>query len=52
MAARCCSGTLKFTKIGETWWITTSGTSLAFTRLPACTSRLPVRPEIGERISQ
>ena len=30
--------------------MTTSGTSFAFTRLPAWTSRLPVRPEIGERI--
>ena len=52
MAARCCSGTLKPTKMGETRWITTSGTSLSFTRFPALTSRLPVRPLRGARIWQ
>jgi hypothetical protein len=45
-------GRAKSTKMGDIWWITTSGTSFTFTRLPACTSRLPVRPEMGARIWQ
>ena len=32
--------------------MTTSATSFTFTRLPACTSRLPARPAMGARISQ
>src|ERR1035437_6233744 len=36
--------------MGATRWITTSGTSLALTRFPAWTSKLPVRPDRGERI--
>ena len=32
--------------------MTTSATSLTFTRLPTCTSRFHARPEMGERIWQ
>jgi hypothetical protein len=35
MAPKWSSGTPKFTKMGSTWWITTSATSFSFTRLPA-----------------
>jgi len=38
--------------MGCIWSITTSVASLAFTTLPGCTSRLPVRPVTGERMVQ
>ena len=58
--AMCCliaasevSGTANDTYTGWIWLMTTSGlSSLAFTTLPAWTSRLPVRPRDRRRIVQ
>ena len=51
MSARFAAGTANRTRIGRIWLIVTSGwASLARTRFPSRTRRLPVRPAIGARI--